>query len=164
MRTVSPRCNLASAPTGAHLFAMKNELGTGKLPHPPSGVRGVAGGVLDTRPTCYAEQRLLPICCQIFKSEAVRAMLTLRLQMCVHKHANPLCAGSFGRGVRPLFQVKQNLMRHNIPLPRCSKWHRPEPHRSVDSAKIVNPQLAPTASTCGMCTGARGTNAAGYAP
>ena len=31
----SPQCNLASASVGAPYFAIKNELGTGILPHPP---------------------------------------------------------------------------------------------------------------------------------
>ena len=67
------------------------------------------------------------------------------------------CAGSCGRGVRPLIRVKQTLVRQNILLPRCSGKHWPKPYRPVDSMKIVDPQLAPTAGSCRMCAGAQGT-------
>ena len=144
-------------------FATENELGTGELPHPPQACEASLTECMETRSTCYAKQRLLHVDGHDFKSEAGRALLVAvlnaRAQSCESS-----CAGQFGMGIRPLFHVKLKLMKHNIPLPRCSIEHEPKLRWPVDSVKIVNPHLAPTASACGMRTGAQGTNAAGYVP
>ena len=81
-------------------------------------------------------------------------------------------------GIRPLFHVKLKLVKRDIPsdqdhcveksisdtLPKCSRGHEPKLRWPAGSVEIGNPHLAPTASVCGMRTGAQGTDAAGYAP
>ena len=132
------------------LFCDQKRAGDGHTSAPPQACEVSLTECMETRSTCYAEQRLLPVHGQNFKREAVRALLVAdsnaHTQTC-----ESVCAGQFGMGVRPLFHVKQYLMRHDIPLPRCSKWHEPRLRRSVRAACVQVHEAQMQQAMCPSC-------------